>query len=112
MNDLSERTNKELADLIREHVLPEIVVFSQRHHLMTEVIKRLEAADSLPEKNNDLCGLCGLPGADKIPHPCHWPGERIPDKKLVHADCEAEETRRAYEALSPQERKAIWGINP
>jgi len=21
----------------------------------------------------DICGLCGLGGADKIPHPIHWP---------------------------------------
>ncbi len=26
----------------------------------------------------DICGLCGLPGADKYAHPMHWPGERVP----------------------------------
>ncbi len=44
----------------------------------------------------DVCGLCGEPGADKIPHPNHWPGERRPDTDLVHAECESEECGRAH----------------
>jgi len=55
----------------------------------------------------DICGLCGKPGADKFLHPEHWPGEQIPDTKLVHSDCEAEECRRAHAELSPQQRKAF-----
>jgi hypothetical protein len=48
------------------------------------------------EESDDICGLCGLPGADKIPHLCHWPNEAISDTGLVHADCEQEECQRAY----------------
>ena len=49
--------------------------------------------DAEPE---DICGLCGEPGADKEPHPCHWPGEQVPDPYLVHAECEREECARAH----------------
>jgi hypothetical protein len=52
----------------------------------------------------DLCGLCGEPGADKIPHPIYWPGEQRPDVAVVHASCEAEECERAHAALTPEER--------
>lgn len=47
------------------------------------------------DENEDICGLCGLPGADKIPHPIHWPDEQVPDTDLVHAECEANECARA-----------------
>ena len=57
--------------------------------------------------DEDICGLCGEPGADKYPHPIYWPGECIPDQELVHAECEAEECRRAHEALSSEEREAF-----
>ena len=59
--------------------------------------------------DEDICGLCGEPGADKYAHPCHWPGEQIPDGPLVHAECEAEECRRAHAALSDEERRAFLG---
>jgi hypothetical protein len=59
-----------------------------------------------PEGNEDICGLCGQPGADKIPCPEHWPGERIPDSEFVHAECEDEECRRAHACLTPKQRKA------
>lgn len=55
----------------------------------------------------DICGLCGEPGADKYAHPMHWPGEAIPDGPLVHVECEQEETRRAHAALTDKERKAV-----
>lgn len=55
----------------------------------------------------DICGLCGLPGADKFAHPVHWPGEQIPDSILVHAECESAECRRAHAALSDGERQAF-----
>ena len=55
----------------------------------------------------DICGICGLPGADKMPHPCHWPGEMIPDTRLVHASCEESECKRAHGELSDSERKAF-----
>jgi len=66
---------------------------------------------SRPEKsdneNEDICGLCGLPGADKYAHPMHWPGERIPDTLLVHAECEQEECQRAFNELTPAQRQAF-----
>ena len=55
--------------------------------------------------DEDMCGLCGLPGADKIPHPIHWPGEQIPDTDLVHSSCENEECRRAHSLLSDKQRQ-------
>ena len=59
--------------------------------------------------DEDICGLCGEPGADKFAHPCHWPGEQIPDGPLVHAECEADECRRAHAALSDDQRRAFLG---
>jgi hypothetical protein len=53
----------------------------------------------------DICGLCGLPGADKYAHPIHWPGEQTPDGNLVHAECEAEECKRAHSLLSDKQRR-------
>ena len=61
----------------------------------------------MPNDNVDICGLCGLPGADKYAHPVHWPGERIPLGPLVHAICEDEECRRAHAALTDVERAAF-----
>lgn len=52
----------------------------------------------------DICGLCGLPGADKFPHPIHWPDEQIPDTDLVHAECEASECARASALCQGKER--------
>jgi hypothetical protein len=46
--------------------------------------------------NEDICGLCGLPGADKIPHPIRWPGERRTETDLVHTECEKEECSRSH----------------
>ncbi len=54
---------------------------------------------------DDICGLCGEPGADKWAHPVYWPGERNPGSKFVHKSCEDEECRRAHEALSDKERE-------
>ena len=59
------------------------------------------------DDEQDICGLCGMPGADKIPHPEHWPGERIPDTGFVHAECEAAECARAHAALSPKQRADV-----
>lgn len=60
-------------------------------------------AEAQPEQ--DICGLCGEPGADKVAHPIHWPGECVPDGPLVHAECEVEECRRAHAALSDKQRE-------
>lgn len=53
----------------------------------------------------DICGLCGQPGADKIAHPIHWPGERVPDGQLVHEACEDEECQRAHALLTDKQRR-------
>lgn len=55
----------------------------------------------------DICGLCGQPGADKIPHPVYWPGEQRPETELVHAECEQEECRKAHADLSDLQRAAF-----
>jgi len=55
--------------------------------------------------SNDICGLCGNPGADKMAHPIHWPGEKIPDSPLVHSKCEEEECCRAHYLLTDEQRK-------
>ena len=52
----------------------------------------------------DVCGFCEEPGADKIPHPIHWPGEKFGGTGLVHSECEDEECKRAHAALSDQQR--------
>jgi len=57
-----------------------------------------------PETEKDVCGLCGEPGADKMAHPMHWPGEQVPDGRFVHAECEEEECRRAHALLSDKQR--------
>ena len=58
--------------------------------------------------DNDICGYCGEPGADKMAlwtgGGLYWPGEFIPETELVHGDCENEETRRAHSCLSQKER--------
>lgn len=59
--------------------------------------------------DDDICGICGKPGADKIPHPCHWPGEQLPETKYVHADCEKDECKRAFECLSSEDVTACLG---
>ena len=53
---------------------------------------------------DDVCGLCGQPGADKVPHPIYWPGEQQPQSQYVHAECESEETERAFQDLSQTDR--------
>ena len=59
--------------------------------------------------SDHICGLCGMPGADKIPHPMYWPGEQRPNTNFVHAECEDEECKRAHAELSPQEQEAFLG---
>ena len=59
------------------------------------------------EQVDDICGLCGKPGADKIPHPVYWPGEQRPDTELIHAECEDAECKRAHSRLTDREREAF-----
>lgn len=61
---------------------------------------------------DDICGLCGGPGADKMAihtDPCgtYWPGEEISDTDMVHQSCEQEETKRAHAMLTQAERDAF-----
>lgn len=70
----------------------------------TSKVQGSELSDGLGD-DADICGLCGLPGADKSPHPIHWPGEQVPSTDLVHAACEDAECRRAHSLLSDKERR-------
>ena len=57
------------------------------------------------DEDDDICGLCGEHGADKIPHPIYWPQERRPDTDQVHAECEAQECQRASDLCQGRERE-------
>ena len=59
------------------------------------------ADHDLRDPDPDVCGLCGEPGADKIPHPHYWPTETRPDTEFVHATCEV------YEACADELRKVL-----
>ncbi len=56
-------------------------------------------------QEEEICGLCGGPDPDKFAHPEHWPGEKVPDGPLVHADCERDECLRAHASLSNSQRR-------
>lgn len=55
-------------------------------------------------EDEDICGLCGQPGADKIAHPVHWPGEEV-SNGFVHRECEEQECKRAHSLLSDKKRE-------
>lgn len=57
------------------------------------------------EPISDICGFCGKPDADKIPHPIRWPGEESAGTEYVHAECEQEECKRAHALLSDAQRR-------
>lgn len=59
----------------------------------------------LGQEEEDICGLCGEPGADKQPHPIHWPGEQVPNSEWVHVECEQEECKRAHAELTDKQRE-------
>lgn len=59
------------------------------------------------EEDGDICGFCGEPGADKIPHPVRWPGEQSAGTEFVHAECESEECRRAHAQLNDRQRESF-----
>lgn len=65
----------------------------------------------MPSECEDVCGLCGEPGADKMAMwtggGVYWPGETVPETKFVHQECEQEERRRAHAILSQDERDAV-----
>jgi len=64
-----------------------------------------QSGTHLMDDKEDICGFCGEPGADKMPHPVRWPGEESAGTELVHAECEQEECRRAHVLLSDDERR-------
>ena len=55
----------------------------------------------------DICGFCGEPFAEKIPHEIRWPGEEAPGSEFVHEQCEREECERASLALTQEQRDAF-----
>ena len=61
--------------------------------------------------DDDICGLCGQPGADKMAlwtgGGIYWPGEEIPETEFVHQECEQAETARAHAALTQPQRDAV-----
>ena len=67
--------------------------------------------EAVEEDEEDICGLCGEPGADKMATwtggGVYWPGEEIPDSEFVHDECEREERARAHSLLSTEEIRAI-----
>lgn len=67
----------------------------------------MTATEHLLDDCDDICGFCGEPGADKIPHPIRWPGERNPESALVHSECEQEESKRAHAMLTQEQREAF-----
>ena len=52
--------------------------------------------------SEDICGLCGQPGADKMArwtgNGFYWPGERRSETEYVHGECEDAERSRAQDA--------------
>lgn len=61
----------------------------------------------MADHSEDICGFCGKPGADKVPHPVRWPGEESAGSEFVHAECEEEECRRAHSLLTQKQRDAF-----
>lgn len=61
------------------------------------------------DESQDICGLCGEPGADKMAAwtggGVLWPGEQMPDTQFVHSKCEHNERGRAHALLSDDERR-------
>ncbi len=83
-------------------------IFTADPPMTPQLVRVLEArekrrAAQSKEEPEDICGLCGRPGADKLPHPEHWPGEQSPLTELVHAECEDDECKRAHAALTPEQ---------
>lgn len=62
-------------------------------------------------EDQDICGLCGEPGADKMARwtggGVYWPGEEPSASEFVHAYCEHEEQRRAHAELSQDQRDEV-----
>ena len=81
---------------------------------MTDTEKQKEALDGPSASKaqldtDDICGYCGLPGADKMAvwtgSGLYWPVEFKPETEFVHHACEEAETIRAHSCLSPEQRE-------
>lgn len=63
------------------------------------------------EEMDDVCGLCGERGADKMAlwtgGGIYWPGEIRPETEVVHAECEQAETARAHAQLTQAQRDSV-----
>lgn len=53
----------------------------------------------------DMCGFCGLNGADKIPAPLQYPGQEDAGTEYVHQECEREEEERCAESEWERRRR-------
>jgi len=62
-------------------------------------------------ENNDICGICGDSGADKVAlwvgGGVYWPGEYVPETEFVHQSCEQAETQRAFNQLSQSQKDSF-----
>ncbi len=65
----------------------------------------------MTDEQEDICGLCGKPGADKMAAwtggGVLWPGEQRPDGEFVHQECEQAERERAHTVLTQEQRNAV-----
>lgn len=75
------------------------------HRHQAPVAVGAASGDEWRLSRGDICGLCGDPGADKVPHPHYWPGELRPDTEYVHRDCEDAEQSRAHSCLTDAQRE-------
>lgn len=60
--------------------------------------------ENFDDDDDDICGFCGESGANKVPHPIRWPGERSAGTPYVHDYCEDEECSRAHSLLTDEQR--------
>ena len=56
---------------------------------------------------DDICGLCGCPGAVKPASPPRWDNQIAPDRPYVHAECEGFELHRALNDMTPSYRRQM-----
>lgn len=100
---------KYVCAVCESHLDVEVIVSTWTGSLQFRVVPCEVCLDAATADNDedDICGLCGKPGADKIPHPIYWPNERQPATEFVHEACEDAECRRAHTALSDADRQAF-----
>lgn len=72
---------------------------------LLEFIEKAAVKRHREAHQDSVCGLCGQPGANKVPHPIRWPGEAIPATAFVHAECEQKECERARSQMTEQQAR-------